>query len=125
MKIRNNSKKIISIGSTVLMPEGEITVNISMKDLPSVKAMEARGHLVLDDSEERIAAALAEKKAAEAQKAAEIAKAVEEATAAAKAETTAAPAAPKKAAAKKSAAKQEKTAQPDSLEKAAAEPVAG
>lgn len=62
MKLINTSNKIINVGKTVLMPGDEMTAPVAMAHLPSIRAMERRGSLRIDDSEERIARAAAEKK---------------------------------------------------------------
>ena len=72
MKLKNISKKVIHIGTTVLMPDNELPVTAKVAGLPSIKALAKAGCLVIDDSEEKLAAAKKEaalnaKKAAEAE----------------------------------------------------------
>lgn len=67
MKITNTSNKIISIGRNVLMPGDSMTADISYKSYPSIQAMQERGSLSLDDTEEKVAAALEERKRMEAE----------------------------------------------------------
>lgn len=70
MKLKNTSKKVISVGTTVLMPGDEMTVNEDMVKSPAVTALVNRGTFAIDDSEERIKEA-ADRAAKEAKAAAE------------------------------------------------------
>lgn len=99
MKIRNVSNKIIHIGNKMLMPEAEIVATPDMKVNPAIKALAKMKMLELDDSEERIAAAVEQaNKEAAAREAAEAAKkAAEEKAAARKAAKEAKKAAEEKA----------------------------
>ena len=85
-KLINNSVKVINIGKEILMPGAEMEVSAATANLPSVRAIAKMGLLTIeqDDSEERAAAAAAEKAAAE--KAAEKAAAEEAAKKAAEEE---------------------------------------
>lgn len=106
MKLKNISQKVISIGSTVLMPDKDIPITAKKAKLPSIKALIKAGFLSIDDSEEKLEAAKKE--------AAEAARKQAEADAAKKAEEEAALKA-KEEAAKKEAADKKKA------DKAAAE----
>lgn len=102
MKLKNTSEKIISVGTTVLMPGDEMTVNENMVRTPAISALVKRGTFAIDDTEEKIKEATdkaaedakkqAEKEAAEKAAAEEAAKkkAEEEAAAKKKAEEEAA-----------------------------------
>lgn len=47
MTITNTSKKIINIGTSVLMPDESMTVNDAVAGIPAIKAMLDHGQLVI------------------------------------------------------------------------------
>lgn len=47
MTIMNISQKIINIGASILMPDESMTVSKATADTPAIKAMSARGQLVI------------------------------------------------------------------------------
>ena len=116
MKLKNIGAKIISIGSTVLMPGDVMEVDKTVAKLPSIQAFIEHEFLALDDTEERIkeeAAKIAAENAAK--KAEEESKAAEEAArkAAEEAAKKAADEAAKKAAAEHSAGDTGESAKPE------------
>jgi len=48
MKIRNNSNKVIGIGSVTLMPDDEREFSRDICELPSVKALVGKGFLAIE-----------------------------------------------------------------------------
>ena len=92
MIVKNIGSKIISIGSTVLMPDGQMKVTADIASAPAIKAFARMGMVKVEDDEQEKAAKAAEKKAAEKKAADEAAKkkAEEEAAAKKKAEDDAA-----------------------------------
>lgn len=47
MIIRNIGNKIVNVGTTVLMPDAEMKVNDVIGNAPAVKALVAKGHLLV------------------------------------------------------------------------------
>lgn len=91
MTIKNIGSKIISVGSTVLMPDASMKANKAVCEAPAIKALVEMGMIAIsDEAGDSKAKAAAEAKAkAEAEKAAKAeaeAKAKAEADAKAKAE---------------------------------------
>lgn len=89
MKLVNISSKIISVGDKVVMPDGEMTCNKDMAELPAIKAFIKKGFFRIDDSDDKAKAdaeakAKAEAKAAAEKEAAEKAEAEKKAAAEAK-----------------------------------------
>jgi treponemal membrane protein B len=87
MIIKNTGSKIISIGTTVLMPDGEMKVNKEIASTPAIRAFERMGLVKVEDDGDEKARKNATRKAAEE---AAAKKAAEEANAAKKAEEDAA-----------------------------------
>ena len=54
MKLVNISSKIISVGDKVVMlPDGDMTCNKDMAELPAIKAFIKKGFLRIDDSDDK------------------------------------------------------------------------
>lgn len=62
MKLKNTSEKVISIGSTVVMPDGVITITKEQSETPAIKAFVKQGFVSVEDESP---AADKEQKAAE------------------------------------------------------------
>lgn len=90
MTIKNIGSKIISIGSTVLMPDATMKANKAVCDAPAVKALIGKGMIaVVEDAGDAKAKANAKAEAEAKAKAEAEAKAKAEAEAKAKAEAEA------------------------------------
>lgn len=110
MKLVNISSKIISVGDKVVMPDGKMTCNKDMAELPAIKAFIKKGFFRIDDSDDKAKADAEAKAKAEAE-----AKAKAEAEAKAAAEKEAAE---KAEAEKKAAAEAKKKADAEAKAKA-------